>query len=122
MKTCEAAEGIVHEIVGHKLDWGPIKAFAILGPEVPVEEDGYKKQIVLEEDILYDCGVLAQMVCPEAVDLYGFHGVARSDQPLARLVGRQINKDPLTRNYLRWVKRKVLNSYTEAAQQPDSTL
>ncbi len=121
MKTCEVAEGTLHQIIGYK-KWGPLKVSAILGPEIPVEQNGQSTHIFLEEDVIYDTGVFAEVICSEAVDLYSYSDLGRSAQPLDRLVGHQINKHPLTRDRLRWVKMEGPRVYTEAAQQPGSTL
>lgn len=122
MKNCEAVVGVIHEVKGHKISLGPIKLLPILGSEIPVERQGFKTQIGLTADCDGESGFFAEMVDPKTVAVFRyFREVIKEDKPICYLVGHQINKAPLTRKHLRWVKVKAPSSYIEAAQQPDST-
>lgn len=95
----------------------------ILGSAIPVKQLGGPTQIRLTHDDTYDCGLFAEMVDSQTVDLFEYEGGMKLTPAIRRLVGRQINKDPFTKHRLRCIERKNFQSIcTEATQFPDSSL
>ncbi len=105
---------------------GPLKLFPIAGREIPVQQyEGINTQVELTQQIdssgeIY--GVVARIVATDTVELLRYAGVLINPPPFRRLMGKQINRHPLTRGYLRWVEQKRLSFLTEASQFPGATL
>lgn len=116
------------KVEGFGINLGHIKLFPIAGLELPMQHNGIKTQVMLTNGVGMDGeinGVFAEIIAPDTVGLNVFHGIIRLEPPIGILVGRQINRDYLTRGHLRWVKEvrsRIGWSVTEAAQLPGSTL
>lgn len=116
------------EVIGYGVDLGPLKLFPIAGPEIPVRSYRYNSTVELTSVMDPDgeiCGIYAEIVDPNTVELISVYGGYRIELPFRRLEGRQINRDLLTKGRLRWVKEVCSNiglSVAEAVQLPDPTL
>ncbi len=113
------------EVIGFRVNVGALKLFPVVGSEIPVQTQGINTQVELTRKI--DSGdrthgELARLISSDAVDLYAYWGGVTDEISFRRLVGKQISKDPLTRNHLQWVKERRVSFLSEICQFSDSSL